>query len=99
MRRFGTLMYLFCGGNRVFSSPHDDVTAVVLSIGEATTDEAVASLRRQTLQPRDTIIVRDVVPFHNALNIGASQVKTPFFVQVDADMILDRECIATLRRT
>lgn len=76
----------------------NDVTAVVLSLGEATTDDAIASLTRQTILPRHTIIVRDIVPFHKALNSGVAQVETPFFVQVDADMILDRHCIATLRR-
>jgi glycosyltransferase involved in cell wall biosynthesis len=76
----------------------NDVTAVVLTLGEATTDEAIASLARQTSLPRHTIIIRDIVPFHQALNSGAAEVETPFFVQVDADMILDRHCIATLRR-
>src|SRR4030095_11559049 len=32
-----------------------------------------------------------------ALNEGAAQIRTPFFVQVDADMILDVDCFADLR--
>ena len=75
----------------------NDVSAVVLTLGEATTDDAIASITRQTSPPRRTIIVRDIVPFHKALNSGAAEVETAFFVQVDADMILDRQCIATLR--
>lgn len=74
-----------------------DVTAVVLSIGEPYTERALASLRRQTLTAAETIVVRDVSPFHCALNKGAAQVRTPFFLHVDADMVLDENCIAALR--
>jgi hypothetical protein len=49
------------------------------------------------MPPREVIVVRGKAPFHKALNTGAAQVKTPFFVQVDADMILDPHCIAALR--
>ena len=74
-----------------------DITAVVLSIGEAYTSRAIASVRRQTVPVADTIIVRDVAPFHSALNAGAAQVRTPFFVQVDADMIFDDTCFEEVR--
>lgn len=74
-----------------------DITAVVLSIGESYTDRAIASVRRQTLPAADTVVVRDVSPFHRALNQGAAQVRTPFFVQVDADVILDDTCLEELR--
>jgi glycosyltransferase involved in cell wall biosynthesis len=73
-----------------------EITAVILTTGELTTQRAVDSVRRQTI-PVNEIIVRDVRPFHRALNAGAAQVATPFFVQVDADMILDPGCVATLR--
>ena len=75
----------------------DDVSAVVLTTGEPTTQGAIDSLRRQTAPPSDIILVRDVVPFHRAMNAGAAQVKTAFFVQVDADMVLDDHCVAALR--
>ena len=74
-----------------------DVSAVVLTIDEPTTQETLASIERQTLRPCQTIIVRNVSPFHHAMNTGAAQVRAPFFVQVDADMILDPHCIAALR--
>jgi glycosyltransferase involved in cell wall biosynthesis len=72
------------------------VTAVVLSIGEATTEAAIASIRAQSMPVADIVVVRDIRPFYRALNYGASQVKTPFFIQVDADMILDPGCVAAL---
>src|ERR1700693_1475156 len=74
------------------------VTAVVLTTGEATTQQSMESLRGQSLSVDKTIVVRDVRPFHQALNAGAKQVTTPYFIQVDADMVLDRHCVATLRR-
>ena len=42
-------------------------------------------------------MVRDISPFHRALNYAADQVRTDFFLQVDCDMILARHCIADLR--
>jgi hypothetical protein len=74
-----------------------DVSAVVLSIGEPTTPRALASLQLQTVALRDIIVIRDVRPFHKALNAAVAQVRTRFFVQVDADMILDPLCVAMLR--
>jgi hypothetical protein len=74
-----------------------DVSAVVLSVGEPYTERARASVQRQVPPLADTILVRGVVPFHRALNTGAAQVRTPYFLQVDADMILDDTCCAALR--
>ena len=74
-----------------------DVSALVLSIGEAYTERALASVRVQTLRVADTVVVRGVSPFHRAFNSGLARLRTPFFVQVDADMILDAACVADLR--
>ena len=65
---------------------NSDITAVVLSTGEAYTDRAIASVQRQTLPVADTVVVRGVSPFHRALNRGAAQVRTPFFAQVDVGL-------------
>jgi glycosyltransferase involved in cell wall biosynthesis len=81
----------------IFARP-SDVSAVLLTIGEPSTQDAIDSLNRQTAPPRQIIVVRDITPFHRALNAGVDQVKTPFFVQVDADMILDPHCIHALRK-
>jgi hypothetical protein len=75
-----------------------DVSAVVLSQGEPTTRAALESVRGQTLPPREVIVIENMAPFHRALNAGAARVETRFFVQVDADMVLDPGCLAELRR-
>ncbi len=75
-----------------------DITAVLLTIGEDTTSRAIASVEKQTLQPAKIIVIKNVSPFHRALNLGAFKVKTAFFVQVDSDMILDENCLEELRK-
>lgn len=74
-----------------------DVTALVLSVGEDFTDRAIASVHRQTFPVAETIVVRGISPFYRALNDGAVRVRTPFFIQVDADMILHDTCVEDLR--
>lgn len=74
-----------------------DVTAVVLSIGEPFLARALDSLGRQTAPPGAVVRVEGLSPFHRALNAGIAQVRTPFFVQVDADMALDPTALADLR--
>lgn len=74
-----------------------DVAAVLLTVGEPFAERARASLRRQVPPLAQVVEVTGVTPFHRAVNAGASQVTAPFFVQVDADMILDPGCAGTLR--
>jgi hypothetical protein len=74
----------------------NEVTAVVLSVGERYTARAIESLAAQTLPLREIITVEHVSPFFRAINEGARRVSTPFFVQVDADMILDPRCVEVL---
>jgi hypothetical protein len=80
------------------SQVSSDVSAVVLTIGEPTTQRALDSLTRQSLQPAEVVIVKDVRPFQKAINQGAAGVTTPFFVQVDSDMVLDPDCLEQLRK-
>ncbi len=75
-----------------------DITAVVLTIGEDTTDRAVESVKRQTVPAKEIVVIRDVTPFYAALNLAAAKVKTEFFVQVDSDMVLDDNCFEALRQ-
>lgn len=72
------------------------ITALVLSVGESTLGAALECLRRQRLAVDDIILIEKVSPFHVAFNEGARRVTTPYFVQVDADMLLDPDCVATL---
>lgn len=74
-----------------------DISAVVLTLGENTTEDAIASVKSQTQPPSDINLVDSVTPFHKALNTGAARIYTRFFVQVDSDMILDKNCFAMLR--
>ena len=74
-----------------------DITAVILSIGEDTVGRAIESVKRQSLPAQEIIVIEHVSPFYNALNAGAAKVRTAFFVQVDADMILQEDCFEYLR--
>ena len=75
-----------------------DVTAVILTIGEATTQRAIESVHSQSLKPCKIIIIENVSPFHVAMNQAIEKVKSDFFVEVDADMVLDKYCFAILRK-
>jgi len=72
------------------------VSGLVLSIGEASTERAIESLENQTFSCSDIVVVENVVPFHRAMNEGVSRIKTDFFIQCDADMVLDADCVETL---
>src|SRR5947209_1678645 len=74
-----------------------DVGAVVLTMGERGTDRALASVRSQSLQVDEVEVIAGITPFHRALNIGADRVSSPFFLQVDADFVLDPDCASMLR--
>ena len=74
----------------------NQVSVVLLTTGEDSTQDALESVHKQTVIPDDIIIVRNKSPFHKAINYGASKVKTKYFIQVDADMILDDNCIESL---
>lgn len=74
-----------------------DVTAVILTIGEATTQRAIESVKSQSLPAYDIIVIDHVTPFHQAMNQAMKKVRSTFFVQVDADMVLDPDCFAQLR--
>ena len=75
----------------------NDVTALVLTLGERTLQRALRCLDSQTLGVADIVTVRGLTPFHVAFNAGLSRVETEFFVQVDADMALYPACIEVLR--
>jgi hypothetical protein len=75
-----------------------EVSAVVLSVGEPYTVRAINSLGGQSVPLHERIVIEHVSPFSGAINEGARRVTTPYFVQVDADMILDPTCVEVLLR-
>ena len=68
------------------------VFGVALQPSSTATTVDVAGVR-----PAEIISVAGVRPFYRALAAGAARVTTPFFIQVDADMVLDEACIERLR--
>lgn len=74
-----------------------DLSAVLLTMGEATAARALTSVKRQTSLPCETIVVEGVAPYSRAVNSAASRVSSEFMVLVDADMILDENCFSDLR--
>jgi hypothetical protein len=74
-----------------------DLTGLVLSIGEKTTQRSMHSLERQTAPLKEIVMVENVFPFHEAMNQGVSRIRTPFFIQCDADMVLDPDCSETMQ--
>ena len=77
-------------------TPKPEISALLLSLEEPSVERALASIRRQKSPFADVVRVEGVRPFHRALNDGAARVKTDHFVQVDADMILDEDCVERL---
>ncbi len=75
----------------------DDVTALMLTMGEPTVDEASHALETQTTPPAQIVKIDSVRTFHAAFNKGVEQVDTEYLLQCDADMILDPDCIEALR--
>ncbi len=72
------------------------VTALLLTIGETTFQGVRDAVERQTTPFDDVVVVENVSPFTSAFNEGVSRIKTPFFVQCDADMVLDSTCLEVL---
>ncbi len=73
-----------------------EVTGLVLSMGEKSTQRAIESLKKQTVPCKEIVVVENMSPFYRAMNKGIKKVKTPFFVQCDADMVLDPDCVETM---
>jgi glycosyltransferase involved in cell wall biosynthesis len=74
-----------------------DVSALIVTVGEPTTKQAIDSVRRQTYPVGELIMISNIAPAHKALNAGVEKITTGFFLQVDADMILDAHCVDRLR--
>ena len=73
-----------------------NVSALLLTIGESTTAEAHHSLLNQSAPLHQILVIENQRPFSSAFNLGLSSVTAEFFVQCDADMILDPNCVEVL---
>lgn len=80
----------------LFAKKNNAVSALVLTIGEPSFQHAHQSLLDQSIQLKDIVVVENLSPFSQAFNHGVSQIKTPFFIQCDADMVLDAKCVEIL---
>lgn len=75
----------------------NDVTVMVLTLGESTLNEALASVQKQSTRPAEVLVVENEQPVSRAFHVGSRRVRTPFFMQCDADMILSADCLQVLR--
>lgn len=80
------------------SNESNQVSALVMTVREPTLQASLDSLRAQTHPISDEVVVKSVCPVYKAFNQGLKQIKTQFFIQCDADMILDPDCVEILLR-
>lgn len=73
----------------------DDVTVFLITCGEPTTDVACAALEAQTVRVQVETIDR-VAPMNAAFQAMIDRCTTPYYVQVDADMLLHADAVWSL---
>lgn len=73
----------------------ESVTVFVVSAGEEVLADCIEALDRQTCRFRLERIA-DVYPMSAAFQAMPDRCRTPYFVQVDADMVLEPDAIETL---
>lgn len=76
-----------------------DMTIFIITCGEDVFNECMAAIRQQTLNCKIDIpveVIKDVYPMSEAFNEMHRRCKTPYFVQVDADIILNDDALAIL---
>lgn len=76
-----------------------DLTIFVITTGEESFDECIGAVKRQDLagiREPGIEIIKDIFPVHEAFNEMHRRSKTPYFIQVDADVILDKDAVALL---
>jgi len=81
------------------SKATSSVTVFVISSGEESEADCIKALEAQQLGTELAISIehiRDVTPMSEAFNEMHRRSKTPFFIQVDADMILNPTAVRTL---
>ncbi|MBF0472856.1 MAG: hypothetical protein HQK93_03870 [Nitrospirae bacterium] len=76
----------------------DDLTVFVVSCAEDTMDECMDALMKQDCE-FNIEHIKDVYPMSKAFQDMPDRCKTPYFIQVDADMILEPTAIRQLYET
>lgn len=76
-------------------SMSDLITAFVITTGEPSTSDCIGRLGAQTRKVKIEMI-RDVTPMWRAFQEMHDRCETPFFIQVDADMLLDPDAVERL---
>lgn len=76
-------------------SDDEQLTVFVITAGEESLDDCLAALSRQT-HPFESRVIADVHPMSAAFQAMPERCETRYFVQVDADMILEPHAIGTL---
>lgn len=76
-------------------SPEDSLTVFVITTGEDVEAECLAALERQTRRFRLEHI-SDVYPMSAAFQAMPDRCRTPYFLQVDADMVLEPHAVESL---
>ena len=70
-----------------------EISAFVLTLGEASTDKALEALERQTVPLKTIVTISGVTPLSRALKDGVARMHGDCFIQCDSDMILDPDCV------
>lgn len=76
-------------------APEDELTVFVVTTGEDVESDCLAALERQTRGFRLETI-SDVYPMSAAFQAMPDRCETPYFLQVDADMVLEPDAAETL---
>jgi glycosyltransferase involved in cell wall biosynthesis len=70
-----------------------EVDVIITSMGEPQIERALESLRAQTYPFRRIIHIEGVVPFYQALKRGMEQVEAPWYANVGADAVYDKDAL------
>lgn len=85
---------ILCGGK--ISPELSKVEAFLITTGERTSIEAYNSIMNQSMPVNKIVVLRDISGIHNSLNALHERISSEYFIKVDADMILKRNCVETL---
>ena len=76
-----------------------DLTIFIITCGEGSLDECMGSIESQHVGSKsrpNVEVIKDVYPVSEAFNEMHKRSQTPYFIQVDADIILNKDAIDKL---